>query len=332
MRCMNSVKFIMPDGAHFAPAWWLTNPHLQTVWGTLTRRKIKTLVRRERLVLPDGDFLDLDWIGESRSGPIILILHGLGGSIHSPYVRGITEQCAMLGLRPLVMHFRGCSGEPNRLARAYHSGETGDLSFVVNWLIKREAHVPLTAVGYSLGANVLLKWLGETKDNNPLQAAAAISVPFMLQQAADHMMQGAARFYQWWLLRDLHQNLKEKSKQVPLPVTLTKTKSFWEFDEQVTAPLHGFSSAKDYYQKSSCKPYLKTIQTPTLIVHAKDDPLFPASIIPTAEELSPAITLEVTERGGHVGFIAGRYPWCAEYWLENRISRYLNTFLQLIKL
>lgn len=327
MRCMNSAKFIMPDGVHFAPAWWLANPHLQTLWGALTKRKINTLIRRERLELPDGDFLDLDWIGESQSGPIILILHGLGGSIHSPYVRGIAQQFARQGLRALVMHFRGCSGEPNRLARAYHSGETGDLSFVVNWLTQREAHVSLAAVGYSLGANVLLKWLGETKSNNPLQAAVAISVPFVLQQAADHLMQGTARFYQWWLLRDLQKSFKKKAKQVLLPIKITKTRSFWEFDEQVTAPLHGFSSAKDYYQKSSCKPYLKFIQTPTLIVQAKDDPLFPSSIIPVAEELSPAITLEVTERGGHVGFIGGRWPWRAEYWLERKVCQYMQMYI-----
>ena len=312
---------------NFLPAWWLPNAHFQTIWGAFAKRKINLPVERERLELIDGDFLDLDWVGKAQQGPMIIILHGLGGSIHSPYVRGIAQNLVQVGWRVVVMHFRGCSGEPNRLARAYHSGETGDLNTVITCLKQREPQTPLAVVAYSLGANVLLKYLGETPENNPLSAAVAVSVPFVLQKAADHMLQGLARFYQWWLLRDLRQTFKEKIARMQLPLTLKDAHTFWQFDEQITAPLHGFASAKEYYEMSSCRAYLSAIATPTLILQALDDPLLPASVIPTAEELSPTIMLEVSPQGGHVGFITGRWPWRAEYWLEKRINCYLQSQL-----
>jgi uncharacterized protein len=313
--------------AKFIPAWWLRGAHGQTIWPTLLRRKMRVLVEPEHLELPDGDFLDLAWVGKNNSGPIVVVLHGLTGSIKSPYALGILQAISACGWRAVFMHFRGCSGIHNRLARSYHSGETGDLQFVINELRKREENIPLAAIGFSLGGNVLLKWLGETGGDNPLSAAIAISVPFDLQHCADHFNQGASRFYQWWLLRQLRTTLKNKFKKMTAPIALHNLhtlRSFWDFDDKVTAPLHGFQNALDYYQQSSSRQFLRRITVPTLILQAQDDPFVPHTALPQSHELSPHITLELTLNGGHVGFIAGKLPWKPVYWLEQKVINFLQ--------
>jgi predicted alpha/beta-fold hydrolase len=238
------------------------------------------------------------------------------------------NQC---GWRALVMHFRGCSGEPNRLARSYHSGETGDLQTVVTWLRQREPETPLAAVGYSLGGNVLLKWLGEQGERAPLTAAVAVSVPFQLAGAAERMQQGFSRVYQWVLLRSLRRNALRKFRDWhPPPVDLARVRrmrSFWSFDDGVTAPLHGFADVHDYYRRASSRQFLAAIRVPTLILQARDDPFMTASVIPSAAELSPATTLELSEHGGHVGFVEARPRWRVGYWLERRIPLYLASKL-----
>lgn len=311
----------------FTPAWWLANPHLQTVWSTFWNNGFDTPpVRRERFELSDGDFVDLDWVGGSI-GPRVLILHGLAGSIESPYAKRILQTLHNNGWRGIFMHFRGCSGEPNRLARSYHSGDTGDVAEVVQALKAREPHSPIYAVGYSLGGNVLLKWLGETGADNVLQGAVAISVPFQLHHAASRLQQGFSQIYQWWLLRGLHHDLLDKFKTMPSPIDLDelpKWRTFWEFDDKVTAPLHGFNDANDYYQQASCHPYLPKIIVPTLVLHALDDPFLTPEVIPKPHELSSAITLEVYPQGGHVGFIGGSTFGKPYYWLEPRILKFLE--------
>lgn len=316
----------------FLPTWCLGNRHLQTLWPTLFHRRPLAGARRERLELPDGDFLDLDWIG-GGDGPIVVVLHGLMGSIHSPYASGIMRQIERRGWRGLFVHFRGCSGAPNRLPRFYHSGDTGDLAFVVEEMRRRKPEARIAAVGYSLGGNALLKWLGETRGANPLTAAVAVSVPFNLAQVADSIHQGFSRVYERRLVRCLQRMVlaKMETNADAMPVTrdrLRHLKTFWSFDNEATAPLHGFKDARDYYTRSSARQFLPDIQTRTLILHAKDDPFMTPDVIPTQAELSEATTLEVSEHGGHVGFVSGKWPWKPRYWLEERIPSFLAEHLE----
>ena len=322
----------MSSVPNFKPAWWCRGPHLQTLWPALFRRRSRLPLVRERLELPDGDFIDLDWSGHG-AGPIVILLHGLEGGRRSHYARSMLHVLPGHGLRAVLMHFRGCSGEPNRLARAYHSGDTGDLDFLVATLKRREPQTPLLAVGYSLGGNVLLKWLGERGAEAGLCGAMAISVPLLLYDATHHMNRGFARFYQWWLVRQLKRSYVRKSRlhAGPLPVhQLSRLRSFYDFDDRITAPLHGYTGAMQYYTLASSRQYLIHIRIPSLIVQAADDPFMPESVIPPLRELSPSITLEVHRHGGHVGFVSGSCPWRPRYWLEQRIPEWLQQVLDKV--
>jgi len=315
----------------FKPAWWLPNPHLQTIWPVICRRSIKNLkIERERFELPDGDFVDIDWVRNNNTGPLVLILHGLEGSIESHYAKGMLKTISKNGWRGAFMHFRGCSGEPNRLPRSYHSGDTEDVQFVTQQLLAREPGLDIAAIGFSLGGNVLLKWLGETRQANPLKAAIAISVPFELNKAASHICKGFSKFYQWYFIRCLRETLARKCRATPLPVdssVLYQVTTMYDFDDKITAPLHGFASVDEYYALSSSRQYLRSIDVPTLIVQAKDDPFMPEDVIPRRSEISPKVELQVTESGGHVGFVSGKYPWRPEYWLEERVPEFLKAHL-----
>lgn len=330
----NSYGFIhgaTMSGSAFKPAWWLPNSHLQTLWPALCRRSVQLPLERERIELPDGDFIDLDWSKGEKKSPLILILHGLEGSIESHYAKGMLQTLSKQGWRGVFMHFRGCSGEPNRLPKGYHSGETGDVNYIIQVLLEREPNTFFAAIGYSLGGNVLLKWLGETGNENPLKAAIAISVPFELHKAASRIQKGFSKFYQWYFIKCLRDRLSHKFQEVPGPVDPTliyKVNTMYEFDDKITAPLHGFSDANEYYTTASSRQYLHSIQVPTLILHAKDDPFMSEDIIPESHELSSHVKLEVTESGGHVGFVTGKYPWRPEYWLEERVPEFLDEFLK----
>lgn len=321
------------SNSQFKPAWWLPNSHLQTLWPALLRASIKNIkLERERVELPDGDFIDLDWIGKNKHGtPIVLILHGFEGSIESHYAKGMMQVIDQHGWRGVFMYFRGCSGEPNRLQRGYHSGETSDVNYIVQYLLNRHPNTYLTAIGYSLGGNVLLKWLGETKETNPLKAAIAISVPFELHKASSRIRHGFSRIYEWYFLKCLRERLQHKFEQVAPPVDpslLVEIQSLRDFDDKYTAPLHGFSGVDEYYSTSSSRQYLHTIHVPTLVLHSKDDPFMTEDVIPSRAELSPFVTLEVTESGGHVGFVTGNVPWRPRYWLEERVPAFLENFLK----
>lgn len=316
----------------FKPAWWLPSSHLQTIWPVLCRSDIKDLaLERERLELPDGDFIDLDWVGRNKTGPLVLILHGLEGSIDSHYAKGMLARIAAESWRGVFMHFRGCSGEPNRLPRTYHSGDTADVNYVVHTILKREPATRIASIGYSLGGNVLLKWLGETGQNNPLKAAIAISVPFELLKASIHIRHGFSKFYQWYFIRCLRDRLSRKFKSKPAPLDpsiMNDLHTMYDFDDKITAPLHGFSGVREYYTTASSRQYLRQIRIPTLILHAKDDPFMSEDVIPKENELSPEIILELTDYGGHVGFVSGKYPWRPQYWLEERVPEYLHSYLK----
>lgn len=315
--------------SQFKPAWWLPFSHMQTIWPALVRRRNRALIAKlqhERLELPDGDFLDLAWLGKDETGPIVIVMHGFEGSLESHYSLGMLHALREHGLRSVFMHFRGCSGTPNRLVRGYHSGETSDLAFLAEVLKGREPKTLLAAVGYSLGGNVLLKWLGETERRNPLVAAVAISVPFELIGAVRRIQRGFSRFYQWYLLRHARKRLQHKLRQHAgfdeHVERLKSVKTIVEFDDLLTAPLHGFKNAMHYYQEASSRQFLRHIAVPTLIVHAKDDPFMTTEVIPEKTELSSCVQFEMSERGGHVGFVSGAYPWKPKYWLEERIPQF----------
>ena len=311
----------------FRPAWWLPSPHLQTLWPALARRPLRVATRRERIELPDGDFVDLDWAGESDRF-IVLLLHGLEGSSASSYMQGMMAALVTRGWQAVALNFRGCSGEHNRLDRSYHSGETSDVGYIVDNLRERFPSARLAAIGYSLGGNALLKYLGESGEDCALAAAVAVSVPLRLERAAARMSRGLSRLYQWRLVGSLREKMRAKFRRRRAPLDLAALgdwRDFRSFDHHVTAPLHGFSSAEDYYARCSSRQFLTLIRTPTLLLQARDDPFMYPDVLPSSGELSSSVDLEVSECGGHVGFVAGSAPWRAIYWLEQRAPEFLGS-------
>lgn len=327
----------MPDAASapFRPAWWLPGPHLQTLWSPFCRPAPRLERQRERLWLADGDFIDLDWHGAHQAdAPLVLALHGLTGSSASLYVLGLQEALAARGWASVAINWRGCSGEPNLLPRAYHSGASDDLGEVIEHLRARRPLAPLYAVGYSLGGNVLLKYLGERGADCPLQGAAAVSVPFRLDQCADRIGSGFSRVYQAHFMRAMaayvrdkqrlfaHQGMADRLSALERLGPLDGLRTFWEFDGRFTAPLHGYRDAEDYYRRASSRYFLGAIRTPTLLIQALDDPFVFRHSLPEPGELSPSTTFEAQARGGHVGFVEGS-PRAPGYYLERRIPAWL---------
>jgi len=276
--------------------------------------------------LPDGDFIDLDWSGP-KEGRTVLLLHGLEGSIHSDYIRGVMSKLNQRGYRTCLMHFRGCSGEPNRLVEWYHSGKSDDPQLIVEFLKEQMEIEVYAAVGFSLGGNVLLKWLGEQGANSSLKRAAAMSVPFRLEQAGQRMNQGLSRIYQRSLVSRMVQSYKDKFAVVssPLDVDIDAIETFWQFDDQVTAPLHGYKGADDFYTRASSRQFIPQIRVPTLILHAVDDPFMYAHTPPGADELPEDVWLELSKHGGHVGFVSGMIPGLANYWGERRLAEWIDS-------
>lgn len=318
----------------FKPAKWLRNHHLQTLWPTIVQKNNGIAYLAQRLETEDGDFLDLAWsalpVG-NYSDPLLVLFHGLEGSIDSSYMKSMFRLARKAGWIAVLMHFRGCSKEPNRTLRSYHSGETQDADFVLRYLKKRVPQAPLFAIGFSLGGNMLLKYLGERKDSNLLKAAVAVSVPFELDQCASRLDSGFSRVYRNYLLTRLKAKIKLKMSlldysglvKIP-PKEIDRLKTFREFDEQITAPIHGFKGADDYYQRCSSRQFLKAIRNRTLILQAGDDPFVAQSAIPRADELAEDVVLELSAAGGHVGFVSGGRPCEPQFWLEERIPIYIR--------
>lgn len=319
----------------FEPAWWLRGPHAQTVAGKYLRPRTGVRYRRERVDTPDGDFLDLDWAsvpGRSRvpedDAPYVVVVHGLEGSAESAYVR---ETCRALwdrGIRAVAMNFRSCGGEPNRLPRFYHAGDTGDLGFVLELLAARWPGVPLGAVGFSLGANVLLKYLGERGTGSLVRAAAAISIPFDLGAGADKLASSVTgRLYTSIFIRSLRKKYEQKRALLGDAcddALVRSARTFREWDDAATARLHGFRDVDDYYGSSSSQGFLGRVRIPTLLVHAADDPFVPDDAIPRdAIRANPALHAAIVPHGGHVGFIAGQ-PGRPEFWAEAEAARFLE--------
>ena len=320
MNQESTLGRILPS--QFRPAWWLPGPHAQTLWPSLARPRLSPTHRRRRVELADGDFIDLA-VGTAE-GARVLLIHGLEGSLGSHYAGGLFLALERAGFQPVFMYLRGCSPEPNRLERAYHSGATHDLAEVLGALRDDPEGPPIAAIGFSLGANLLLKYLGETRA--PLVGLGiAVSVPFVLRDAMLRLDLGLSRLYRGYLLRKLKANIRRKRACRPVApgVDLDEIRDFNAFDERITAPLNGFAGVFDYYERASCRAYLPRIHTPTHIIQAADDPFVFPSTLPWEQELGPGVTLEIAAAGGHVGFVAGRWPGRPVYWLESRLLELL---------
>ncbi len=291
-------------------------------------------MQREMLDLPDGDITVIDWLAGSpeahESAPLLIVLHGLESSARSSYARQLLHAASQRGWRAAVLHFRDCGDYRNRLPRRYHAGETNDLRYFLHKLRTENHRGPIMAVGYSLGGNVLLKYLGESGVDTPLLSAAAVSVPLNLHCCANALTKGFSRFYQLYLLRRMKAAVRRKFDPHTAAFDWHRAmnaRSFAEFDDAVTAPLHGFAGKDDYYDRCSSIHFLSRIERPTLIINALDDPFMSPEIIPAESELSDSVTLEVSAHGGHVGFIDGGLPWRPQYYLPRRILEFLESTL-----
>lgn len=318
------------DAESFRPAWWCRSPHAQTIWGSRLHPARPVQLNRQRYETPDGDFLDVDRVAGPSAAPILIVLHGLEGSTSSKQVIGLLAAAERKGWRGIGINFRSCSGEPNRLPRSYHGGETSDLAWIVQRVMADSPGSSILCAGVSLGGNILLKYLGEQGNSLPpaVRAAAAISTPFDLAQSAHALEHGFGRVYMERLLRSLKGKTLAKLKRYPDLVdrqALAAVRTLGEFDEAVTAPVHGFKSAADYWNLSSSMGFLPRIRRPTLLINAKDDPFLPEKALPSAAVLeNPFLSAEFTSHGGHVGFLSGFWPGWPICWAENRAIQFLE--------
>jgi hypothetical protein len=332
IECPRKIVTVTSD---FAPAWFLPGPHLQTIWGRMVRPRQTVRFRRESLTTPDGDELLLDHVDAALDPPVhFILLHGLEGSSYSVYMQGVLSVIARHGYSATAMNFRSCARDPrdltrmipNRRPRFYHSGETGDFDFVVRTLAARMPRKKLVAFGASLGGNMVLKWLGEHTNEPLVSAAATLSVPYDLGAGSRHLEKSAAgRFYVGSFLATLRKKIARPDIASRIDVQrVLRAKTFWDFDDHGTGPLHGFRDADDYYTRSSSIHFVGRIATPTLALNAQDDPFLPPDVLPKVKALaSPSVDFRTTATGGHVGFIGGAAPWRCEYWAEELVVRWL---------
>ncbi|MCZ6918658.1 MAG: hypothetical protein O7I93_17925 [Gemmatimonadetes bacterium] len=332
-----TVRFVPSP---FVPAWWLPGPHFQTLGARFLRPASGVALYRERVELPDGDFVDLDFSFDGRRPgagadrrPVVLVLHGLEGSARSRYALEMYRALGERGLAGVGLNFRSCSGELNRLPRMYHSGDTADLQFVLQLLSERFSDRPRGVIGFSLGGNAMLKFLGDMGERAlvRVRAAAAVSVPYDLSAGADHLVRPGGWVYTSFLLRKLRRKVHAKRAIMPPTVDVERAlaaKTFREFDDAATAPLHDFRGAEDYYRRASSAWVIDKIRVPTLLLHAADDPFQPGSCIPTAAARdNPHIVSGFTETGGHVGFVARSVPTAPVFWAEREVARFMAEML-----
>ena len=318
--------------APYRAPWWLPGGHVQTVYAALLAPRPRVAYRRERWDTPDGDFVDVDWLAqEPASAPLVVLFHGLEGGSTSHYAHALMALVARLGWRGAVVHFRGCSGEPNRLARAYHSGDSAEIDWMLKRLHERHAGGPLFATGVSLGGNALLKGLGEqgAAASNLVTAASAVSAPLDLMAAGEALGRGFNVVYTKNFLVTLKRKSLAKLSHYPDLYDarhVRAARTLRAFDDVVTAPLHGFRDTDDYWTRSSSKPWLAHIEVPTLIVNARNDPFMPPTALPAQDEVSARVTREFPHEGGHVGFVSGPFPGNLD-WLPRRIIAFLRQYI-----
>lgn len=316
--------------ALFQAPWWLPGAHLQTVY-PLLRKPPAPHLRRERIDTPDGDFVDIDWLHSgAENAPLLVLFHGLEGSSQSHYARGLFAAAEKLGWRAALPHFRGCSGEPNRLPRAYHSGDSTEIDWLLSHFQRHAGGAPLLAVGVSLGGNALLKWLGEQGETarERLQGAVAICPPLDLTICGHALARGFNRVYTRHFLQTLRPKALEKLARFPGLFDrqrLLDAGTLHAFDDVFTGPIHGFLGADDYWQRASSRPWLRHIKLPTLLLTAANDPFVPLQALPASAECSAHLQHVHLARGGHVGFISGQWPGHLQW-----LPEYVTTFLMQV--
>ncbi len=323
----------MPElTSNFKPAWWLPGPHLPTAWSKFGRWRPPVHDRIEQIVTPDSDHVTLARMGRVASGtPHLLVLHGLEGKLTAKYAHGLLNEARKLGWSGDLMMFRSCDGELNSARRFYHSGETADIDLIVRKLISDHSDIHLVVAGVSLGGNVTLKWLGEqgTAVPSQLKRAAAISTPFDLEAGSVYMERGISPIYVRHFLKTLTAKTLRKLELYPDLVDrekLLSVRTFRDFDNLVTGPIHGFKDAHDYYTQSSSMRFIERIRVDTLLMNAWDDPFLPPEALERIREIatkSEHLHLEFTRRGGHAGWVEGQ-PWSQRYYMERRTLRWLE--------
>ncbi|MGB0708385.1 MAG: hydrolase [bacterium] len=335
-RSSQGKPFSTSNELEFFPAWWLPEAHSQTLWNARVRRVPSVNLLEETLELPDQDFLEWFWLRDTyeapAESPTILILHGLEGCARSNYVQDLMRQLGSLGWRVVVMQYRNCGEKPNRLAQSYHAMRWQELDWTVENLRGRFPEAPIGVVGFSIGGSILLNWLGQNEIKH-IATACAISVPYKLAPCADRLNQGFSKIYQTYLMGRLKRSAVRKGDLLKDALGLSdlsqinKLNTLWEFDDLLTAPLHGFKNVHDYYEKASCRQYLKSVQVPTLLVHALDDPFMVPEVVPQASELSGLIQTAFVPVGGHVGFVSGSFPGKEWSWLSQIVPNFFETNL-----
>jgi len=315
------------DTAYRAPRW-LPGGHAQTIWPLLRKGRMPPF-QRERWTTPDGDFIDLDWLPHRPGAPLVVLFHGLEGSSRSPYARSLMRHLAQLGWNGVVPHFRGCSGEPNLKARAYHSGDADEIGWILRRIAHRHPDAPRFAAGVSLGGNALLLWLGTRGEAAAalIERAVAICPPLDLAATGHTLAQGFNRVYTRHFLGTLKASALARLARHPGlfdPDAVRAAANLHQFDNLVTAPLHGYRDADDYWHRASSKPHLRGIRLPTLVINPKNDPFLPARHLPGPADVSAHVELEQPAEGGHVGFVSGPWPGRLD-WLPRRLVRFFTT-------
>lgn len=309
-----------PPSSSFDPAWWCPNGHAHTIGGTLFGKKSLPENQLIQLKTPDNDFLELNLAERGKDTPIVVLLHGLEGSSSSYYVAELMQDLTQNNYSVVSMNLRGCGPHLNRLPRFYHSGDTADLDFIINWLHETYPERNIMAAGYSLGGNILLKWLGEKQNNADITCAVAVSAPYNLEICSDAISTGFNKIYEQYFLISLKQKLRQKRSIYP-DMPHFNGFSLREFDDKVTSALHGFKNVDDYYTRASCAPFVKNISRPTLLIHSKSDPICPFEAIPIQDvRHNPAIKTVFTNSGGHVGFVSH-----SGNWLNETIIQYMSS-------
>jgi predicted alpha/beta-fold hydrolase len=308
--------------------WWLPGGHLQTIYPYFALRRRPPPYRRERWETPDDDFIDLDWVDGIPGAALVVLFHGLEGGSGSHYASALMRAVARRRWRGVVVHFRGCSGEPNRLPRAYHSGDADEIAWILQRLRGLDPATPMFAAGVSLGGNALLKWLGRERASarGIIDAAAAVSATVDLMTAGDRLGNGLNRLYGRHFLQTLRAKSLAKLERFPGLYdanVVRNARTLREFDNVVTAPLHGYRDTDDYWHRASSKPDLGGVAVPTLIVHARNDPFLPGHHLPAAGEVSVSVTLDFPQAGGHSGFASGPFPGNLD-WLPQRLLAFFS--------
>lgn len=315
---------IPPVKPYRAPSW-LPGGHAQTLWPLLIKPQPLPL-RRERWATPDGDFIDVDHLDGPPAAPLLVLFHGLEGSARSHYAISTAHACRKAGWRLVLPHFRGCSGELNRRPRAYHSGDSAEIDWILRRLYVGNGCHRLHAAGVSLGGNALLKWAGERGPaaGELLTGVAAMCAPLDLAGCGHHLAHGFNRLYTQHFLKTLKAISAKRLERFPDlfdETRMRRASNLYQFDDAVTGPVHGFAGADDYWQQSSAKPWLKSITIPALVVNPENDPFLPAHFLPDATEIGSGVRLEQPRQGGHVGFVSGPFPGNLD-WLPQRLLHF----------